>query len=111
MPLRTISDSSARHSAAAPRIEVAESSVSCRAVAGLARLCGSQTEMCTTTWGLNAVIVSTMRSCSIGAIEVEVGPVQPPSRRIDVDADELADPRLVLERRRRRATRGHRPSR
>ena len=61
MPLRTITDSSARHSAAAPRIDVAASSVSWRASAGVARLNGSHTAMCTTTCGLNDVIRSTMR--------------------------------------------------
>ena len=68
MPLRTTIDSSDRHSAAAPRIDVAASSVRSRARSGLARECGSQTARCTRTCGSNLVTTSTMRSWSPGTM-------------------------------------------
>ena len=64
---------------------------------GAARLNGSHTAMWTTTCGLNAVTVSTMRSCSLGRDAVEHGPVETAAGRIGVDAHELTDPRLGLE--------------
>ena len=97
VPLRWTMASRARHSAAAPRMAVVACSVYSRALRGLARLCGSHTEMCTTTCGLNLVTTSIIRSRSSGGDEVELGRAQPPAGRIDVDADELTDPRLGLE--------------
>ena len=61
MPLRTTIDSNDGHSAAAPRIEVAASSVTARARSVPARACGSHTATWTTTWGSNRVTVSTVR--------------------------------------------------